>query len=211
MEEKELMQNIKGNTLPGRDGSYYFESDENFHELYPLPVATLASRHWTPLAVTKKAAAFLATHKGARILDIGCGVGKFCLSAAYFAPCARFYGVEQRKRLLAHAQNARAALRAENVYFLHANFMQLDFGSYDHFYFFNSFYENLEHAHKIDDSIVVSEELFNHYNRILFRQLAQKPGGTRIVTYHSMENEIPPEYYLVESASGNLLKCWIKA
>lgn len=207
MKENDLVQTL----LPERESAYYLESDEKFHELYPLPVATLASRHWTPLAVTRKACTFLATHEGARILDIGCGVGKFCLPAAFFAPYARFYGVEQRKRLLAHARNAQAALRVENANFLHANFTQLDFRNYDHFYFFNSFYENLEEAHKIDDSVAISEELFNHYNRVLFRQLAQKPKGTRIVTYHSMENEIPPEYYVVESVSGNLLKCWVKA
>ncbi|MGJ7030995.1 methyltransferase domain-containing protein [Niabella hirudinis] len=188
----------------------YFESDEKFHELYPMPVTALASRHWSPLEVSHKAAAFLATHKGVRILDIGCGVGKFCLSAAHYAPNATFYGVEQRKRLLEYAENAKDVLQVENVHFLHANFTQLDFKHYDHFYFFNSFYENLGVADKIDDSIDFSEGLFNHYNRMLYYQLKQKPKGTRIVTYHSMEDEIPPDYYVVKTVSGNLFKCWQK-
>ena len=214
MSINDRIQAVKESSLPEcteQDIATYFESDENFHELYPLPVTALARRHWTPLPVARKAAASLATHEGARILDIGCGVGKFCLSAAYFAPCARFYGVEQRRRLLEPAYKAQTILQIKNVHFIHANFTQLDFRNYDHFYFFNSFYENLEEADKIDDSIDFSEGLFNHYNRMLHQQLAQKPKGTRVVTYHSMEDEMPRDYYVVEAVSGNLLKCWIKA
>jgi len=32
-------------------------------------------------------------------LDIGSGVGKFCLAGAYYKPSASFFGVEQRKDL----------------------------------------------------------------------------------------------------------------
>jgi len=188
-----------------------FHSDERFHELYPPSISALAQRHWTPLSVSRKAAVFLAAESNARILDIGCGVGKFCLPAAHFAPGAVFYGVEQRKRLLYHAEKAKEALGIGNVHFIHANFTQLDFREYDHFYFFNSFYENLDGTEKIDDSIDYSSELFHYYNRFLYRQLDQKPPGTRLVTYHSMEEEIPADYHLADSSMNHLLKCWIKA
>lgn len=197
-------------TYRPQDQTDYFASDEHFHGLYPLPIAALAKRHWTPLEVSKRAADFLNTHEGARILDIGCGVGKFCLSAAHFSPGATFYGVEQRRQLLQYAENAKAALRLENVHFLHANFIKLDFQQFDHFYFFNSFYENLEGTDKIDDSIDYSNELFDYYNRILYNMLDRKPAGTRIVTYHSMEDEIPAGYCVLDSHSSNLLKCWVK-
>ncbi|MBZ4192490.1 class I SAM-dependent methyltransferase [Niabella sp. 3A5MI-3] len=189
----------------------FFESDERFHELYPLPIAALARRHWTPIEVARSAAAFLSTHKDVRILDIGCGVGKFCLSAAYFAADARFYGVEQRASLLHQAEEAKKVLQLGNVHFIHANFTQLDFSNYDHFYFFNAFYENLDGTEKIDDSIAYSNELFDYYNRYLYRLLDQKPAGTRMVTYHSMEDEMPADYYVVDELSNNLLKFWIKA
>ena len=35
----------------------------------------------------------------------------------------------------------------------HGNFTQLDFKNFDHFYFYNAFYENLAGTDKIDDSI----------------------------------------------------------
>ncbi|MBI5373477.1 MAG: class I SAM-dependent methyltransferase [Sphingobacteriales bacterium] len=188
----------------------WFSSDEQFNQLYPLPVQALARRHWTPLSVARKAAKFLAAENKTRILDIGSGVGKFCLSASYYYPGALYYGVEQRKSLIGHAETARKTLRADQVSFIHGNFTQLDLKNFDHFYFYNAFYENLTGTDKIDDSIDYSGELYNYYNRYLFRQLEQKPGGTRLATFHSLEEEIPQNYHEVGSEFDNLLKFWIK-
>lgn len=188
----------------------WFSSDEQFNQLYPLSIQVLARRHWTPLGVARKVANFLAADNNVRILDIGSGVGKFCLSAAYYKPKAFYYGVEQRKNLISHAENAREILHIENVSFLHGNFTQLDFKNYNHFYFYNSFYENLVGTDKIDDGIDYSGELYNYYNRYLYRQLEEKPGGTRLATFHSLEDEIPKSYHEVGSEFDNLLKFWIK-
>lgn len=185
-------------------------SDEKFNKLYPMPVRELARKHWTPLSVAQKAARFLAAEKNVRILDIGSGVGKFCLAAAQASPDAYYVGVEQRKHLIQHAQTARDMLGLQNVFFVHGNFTQLNFKLYDHFYFYNSFYENLAGTGKIDYSIDYSPELFSYYNRYLYRQLDQKAAGTRLVTYHSMEDEVPPDYHVVASEMENLLKYYIK-
>jgi SAM-dependent methyltransferase len=185
-------------------------SDERFNQLYPLSIQALAGRHWTPLIVARKAAAFLAAEKNVRILDIGSGVGKFCLAAAYSKPQAFYYGVEQRKSLIIEAEIVKKKLQLDNVSFIHGNFTQLDFKNYDHFYFFNSFYENLTGTNKIDDSIEYSHELYNYYNRYLFNQLQQKPAGTKLVTFHSLEDEVPEGYQLVAAEIGSLLKYWIK-
>lgn len=188
----------------------WFSSDEQFNQLYPLSIQILARRHWTPLGVTRKVANFLAAEDNARILDIGSGVGKFCLSAAFYKPNAFYYGIEQRKNLISHAEIARETLHLENVSFTHGNFTQLDFKNFDHFYFYNAFYENLSETDKIDDSIDYSSELYNYYNRYLYKQLDEKPGGTRVATFHSMEDEIPKSYHEVGSEFDNLLKFWIK-
>lgn len=186
------------------------DPDESFNQLYPPSIAKLAKRHWTPLQVAQKAADFLAAEKGARVLDVGSGAGKFCLAAASHKTDAFFYGIEQRKSLVDHAETARAILGLENISFIHGNFTQLDFRNYDHFYFYNSFYENLAGTDKIDDSIDYSGELYNYYNRYLYKQLAQKPSGTRLVTFHSLEDEVPESYHVVQTEMDNLLKCWIK-
>ena len=186
------------------------KSDYEFNQLYPPSIQALARKHWTPLLVAKKASEFLAAEKNVRILDIGSGVGKFCLGAAIHRPYATYVGVEQRKELIDHAEATRQLLHLENVSFIHGNFTQVDFTRYDHFYFLNSFYENLIGTEKIDERIEYSTELFDYYNRYLFKQLEKKPAGTRLATFHSVENEVPEGYLVMGSAISNLLKFWIK-
>ncbi|MES1219711.1 MAG: class I SAM-dependent methyltransferase [Bacteroidota bacterium] len=188
----------------------WFSSDAQFNHVYPTSIQSLAQRHWTPLVVAKKAAGFLAAEKNVKILDIGSGVGKFCLAAAHYKPDAFYYGIEQRKRLVSHAEVAKEILRTENVSFINGNFTQLDFRDYDHFYFYNSFYENIAGTEKIDKSIDYSLELYNYYNRYLYKQLEQKPPGTRVASFHSLEDEIPQGYHIVGSEINDLLKFWIK-
>lgn len=189
--------------------AYWFNSDNVFNQLYPHTVQPLAARHWTPLKVAQKAASFLDTGN-VKILDIGSGAGKFCLAAAYFHPKPFYYGVEQRKPLVYNAETARQVLQLKNVSFLHANFTQLNFRAYDHFYFYNSFYENIAEASQMDDSIDYSAELYGYYSRYLYRQLEQAPAGTRLATYHTLPEEIPASFCLVESFFDNRLDCWIK-
>ncbi len=188
----------------------WFATDLRFNTLYPPAIQNLAVRHWTPLAVARKAANFLAAEKNVRILDIGSGVGKFCLAAAHYKPMAEYIGVEQRISLITHAHLARETLGMYNVSFVHGNFTQLNFREYDNFYFYNSFYENLAISDKIDNSIAYSGELYNYYTRYLFKQLEQKPSGTRLATFYSLEDEVPADYHIVGSEMDNLLKFWIK-
>lgn len=191
-------------------GQNWFDSDEQFNRIFPHSIQYQSSRHWTPLEVVRKAANFLAVEKNTRILDIGSGPGKFCLGAAHFRPNAHFLGIEQRESLVQYADHAKQKLGLSNASFMHGNFTQLDFKDYHHFYFYNSFYENLAFADKIDNSIDYSGELYEYYAHYLFRQLERMPGGTRLATFHSLEDEIPSDYHVVGIEMDNLLKFWIK-
>lgn len=185
-------------------------SEMEFDALYPLSIQALADHHWTPLSIAVKAAHFLAGNEKVKILDIGSGVGKFCLAAAQHTPDASYHGVEQRQNLINYAEAAKRKLHLENVSFIHGNFTQLDFKKYDHFYFYNAFYENLAGTDKIDDSIDYSRELYMYYNRYLYNQLQKKEKGTRLCTLCSLENEVPPDFKLIHSDMDDQLKCWIK-
>lgn len=185
-------------------------SDRLFNELYPPHIQALARRHWTPLNIAKQAGNFLAVDDNVKVLDIGSGVGKFCITAAYYNPNAKFYGIEQRKNLVQYAEDTANMLNIENVNFIHGNFTQLSLKNFDHFYFYNSFYENLVDTDKIDSTINYSGELYHYYNHYLYRQLANSPEGTRLATFHSMEDEIPKEFCEVGRACSGLLKFWIK-
>jgi SAM-dependent methyltransferase len=188
----------------------WFNSDISFNKLYPDRIQALAKLHWTPLHIADLVALFLAGEKGGNILDIGSGVGKFCLAAAHYAPNSVFHGIEQRKSLITHAECAKKQLGLTNVNFIHGNFTQLDFSKFDHFYFYNSFYENLPGTEKIDDSIEYSDELYIYYKRYLCKQLEKKPKGTRLCTLCTWDHEIPPDYHVVGSEMLDRLKFWVK-
>ncbi len=189
--------------------SNFFKSDINFNDVYPLNIRRLSIRHWTPIHIAKLAAGFLAD-EGSKILDVGSGVGKFCLAGAYYAPDVQFFGVEQRESLVRRAVWAQRTLAIENVSFIHGNFTQLNLKEFNHFYFYNSFYENIDDIDRIDDEIDYSEALYEYYVRYLYNGFQQMPKGTKIVTYHSFQQEIPKGYEMVESHQNGDLIFWVK-
>jgi len=197
-------------TKNNREIEAYFSSDEAFGKLYPPSIQELAYRHWSPLEVAKKAANYLVTEKKTTILDIGSGVGKFCLAAAHLKPQASFVGVEQRKVLVEQAELAKQKLGVTNASFIQGNFTKIDFSKYDHFYFYNPFYENLLGTPKIDNSLDYSAELFDYYNAYLCRQLQKMPEGTRLVTFHIVEDELTEGYHIVGTDIDDSLKYWVK-
>ncbi|HEY5326923.1 MAG TPA: class I SAM-dependent methyltransferase [Mucilaginibacter sp.] len=185
-----------------------FSNDSTFDRMYP-EYFQLLSNHWTPLAIARKAAGFLA-EPGARVLDIGSGIGKFCLAAGYHFPETFFYGVEQRHELIYLAEEAKGRAKLPNVNFIYANITEVNFNRFDHFYFYNAFYENVDQANKIDDSIELSESLYIYYTQYLYSTLNEKAAGCRLVTYHSRDDEVPPGFKLAGVFDNALLKMWIK-
>lgn len=186
-----------------------FQNDSAFDWLYPEHIEAKSRRHWTPLAVAQKAAAFLA-QPDVRVLDIGSGTGKFCLTGAYHFADTFFYGVEQRHELVLYAEEAKNYMQLPNAHFIYANMTQVKFGEFDHFYFYNSFYENIDPEDPIDNTIDTSYSLYNYYTRYLFNELDKKPAGTRLVTFHTTNEEVPSSYRLTDMDYDTLLKMWIK-
>ena len=192
-------------TSPNR----YYRSDDHFNAVYPPAMRMLASQHWTPLRIAREAMDFIGNDNSS-VLDIGSGVGKFCLSAAHYAPNVKFTGVEQRQYLVHHAQKAQKELQIGNVTFVHANFTDIDLLAYDHFYFFNSFFEHLHENGRIDNHIEHSEAMYDHYVNILYGALAKTLPGTKLVTYHSLPGELPKGFELVRSGEKGDLRFWRK-
>jgi SAM-dependent methyltransferase len=186
-----------------------FEEDGAFDCLYPKHIEEISHKHWTPLSVVRKAAQFLS-EPDARVLDIGSGVGKFCLAGAQYCPDTFFFGVEQRHELVLYGEEAKQYTQLANVHFFHANMTQINFKEFDHFYFYNSFYENVDTLQRIDDTIETSFGLYKYYTQYLMNALDQKPSGTRLVTFQSLEEEVPSSYTLANVSYDTLLKMWIK-
>jgi SAM-dependent methyltransferase len=187
------------------------KTDDDFNNIYPPSIQAFARQHWTPLHVAKLATAFLTSGLSpVKILDIGSGAGKFCLAGACYAPKHHFYGIEQRKYVFDEAINAQRKIGLSNVFFKHGNFTQLNLHQFDHFYFFNSFYENIHDEGRMDENIDYSESLYNYYVCYLHSSLQSMPTGTKIVTYHSLYEEIPLSYDLVDTQERGNLNFWIK-
>lgn len=189
--------------------SSLFHSDSSFDWLYPEHLQLISEKHWTPIRIARKAAKFLAL-PSSKVLDIGSGIGKFCLTGAFHYPLTSFYGVEQRHELVYFAEEARNYAQLDNANFIHANITQVNFESFDHFYFYNSFWENIDQSNKIDDTIETSFNLYSYYTHYLFNMLYTRPPGTRLVTFQGAIEEIPLNYKLVETSENSLLRMWIK-
>jgi ubiquinone/menaquinone biosynthesis C-methylase UbiE len=186
-----------------------FYKDTAFDELYPGHIRELSRMHWTPVDIARKAGDFLAI-PNARVLDIGSGVGKFCITAGFFHPETTFHGIEQREELYTFAEIAKAEINLPNVNFIHGNLTGLDFEGFDHFYFYNPFFENIEPDSRIDYTVRTSFELYHRYGRLVYEMLEKKPPETRLVTFHSTDSQVPPAFRLVGNSYNKLLKMWIK-
>jgi hypothetical protein len=102
--------------------------------------------------------------------------------------------MEQRKHLCALARATIEQAGISNAKIIHGNIVELDFSGYDAFYIFNPFQENIELTMKIDEAIVLSEDLYDRYIEHVARQLAMAPLGTRVATYCGSFEEVPLGY-----------------
>jgi len=183
--------------------------DECFDQIYPPKVRELSWRHWTPVSVVVEAAKLLVTGPETRVLDIGCGPGKFCLVAAALTN-ASFTGIEQRGDLVAIARRTAFKHGLTNVDIIHGNVTDLSFASFDVFYLFNPFEENMFPPQKIDSSVPLSRNLYERYTQYVANQLEQRPVGTRVVTYAGSDLEVPASYECQQRLLACELKLWIK-
>jgi SAM-dependent methyltransferase len=182
--------------------------DEDFDARCPRNMRHLATMHWTRAAIARMATQYLVTSSDTKVLDIGSGVGKFCIVGAAFSN-AFFTGVEQRKKLCDVANKIAGEYKLTNTQFIHANITSIDFSNYDAFYFYNSFHENMERTAAIDNSIPLEPSLYFLYSKYLAEQFDKLPVGTRLVTFWS-DNQVPISYELLYSELYGALKFWRK-
>ena len=183
--------------------------DDRFDLVYPPEIRAVSSVHWTPVIVARRAAEFLVSEPGARVLDIGCGPGKFCIVGA-LATDGRFTGVEQRKHLCEAARSVIGQANLPNAEIIHGNATEIEFSNFDAFCLFNPFEENLETTLKIDATVNLSSDLYEKYTEHVARQLALAPLGTRVATFYGVCEEVPLGYECLESSLDYGLKFWEK-
>ncbi|HEY5825444.1 MAG TPA: methyltransferase domain-containing protein [Cyclobacteriaceae bacterium] len=184
-------------------------TDKDFNAIYPPHIRRLAKKHWTPLAVARTAALFLAKKRGTKILDIGSGVGKFCMVGAALTK-AHFTGVEQRAELVEISSQLSASYGLKNAGYINANITAVDFHDFNGFYLYNSFFENLDPRNGIDKKIATNAKLYESYGSHVSDKLRSLPAGVRLATYHTDEWIVPKEFELVYNLFDGKLKLWEK-
>jgi SAM-dependent methyltransferase len=183
--------------------------DPDFDALFPPPVAALAERHFTPVDVARRAADLLVESSDSHVLDVGSGVGKFCVVGA-LTTGARFTGVEHRQHFVEHARELARRLGAENAEFFHADATIMDWRAFDGIYLFNPFAENLWTP--LDTTVPAEPRLFHQYVQETKERLRATRKGTRVVTFHGFGASMPAGYRLAwrEPAGADVLDLWIK-
>lgn len=187
------------------------EDDEKFDRLYPPPIRDLSGIHWTPVRVARRAAELLDLSSSSRVLDVGSGVGKFCLVAAAHSP-ATFVGIERRQNLVDLAEAARSTLASSRVSFVHADALQMEWKDFHALYFYNPYGE-----HFLDDEERIDGERYGmgEYSRTVMRtqhHLDLMPAGTKVALYHGMGGEMPASYRQIHREWGGTgtIEIWQK-
>lgn len=185
--------------------------DERFDALLPPWARELSRHHWTPVAVAKRAAELLAVRHGMRVLDVGAGVGKFCLVGASTTG-GIFVGVEQRARLVEVARAIAQRCGVDRCSFVHGNMLDFEWSGFDGLYLFNPFAEQLPASAPIDEAVPRSARRYRRYVRFVEEKLAEARQRTRLVTYHGFGGRVPPGWRAIvrEPCGTDWVELWVK-
>ncbi|HSI64875.1 MAG TPA: class I SAM-dependent methyltransferase [Candidatus Saccharimonadia bacterium] len=183
--------------------------DEEFDRVFPERVRSLSPCHWTPVEAGRQAAQWLVTEPGTRVLDVGCGPGKFCAIGAA-TTLGHFTGVEQRGHLCRAGRSMLGKYGIPRVDIIQANVTDVAFQEFDAFYIFNPFEENVFESLRIDEGVDLNATFYFQYTSYVRGELSRLPEGTRVVTFWGDCEEIPSCYDCEETACGGRLRLWIK-
>jgi predicted RNA methylase len=187
--------------------------DRSFDRFLPDPLRLVSPEYWTPLAVAKRAADWLEDQGIRTVVDIGSGVGKFCVAGALFSQC-RFTGLEQHSSLVRSAEVLVDLFDLnDRVSFVTGALGAVPTPIGDAYYFFNPFgeywlgadYPTVSDADvagtRWSDDIAAAEDL-----------LDSVPAGTWILTCNGFGGRMPVSYELVrvDWEFGGVLRLWRK-
>lgn len=184
-------------------------SEEGFNALLPGHLQKVSRIYFTPFYVARIAAQWLTEDGQKKILDIGAGVGKFCIAGAVNSD-SEFHGVEYRPSLVKLANRIIAHYEIRNAFIHKGNVVETDFERFDAFYMYNPFYENLAHSDRLNSEVELARSLYVHYFNHTEQKLDKTRPGTRLVTFHGNNFEVPGSFKKLKEAENGSLKLWIK-
>ena len=187
-------------------------ADRVFDEVFPPPARARSTVYWTPVEVGVRAATLLANSRaGAKLLDIGSGVGKFCIVAAA-AVNAHAHGIEHRPHLVDIAREAAAKIGVSPT-FDGGTIEEQDAAAIDGFYLFNPFGENLcQGLDRLDSTVELSAQRFSRDIDATELLFSRARVGARVVTYCGFGGDMPEDFARIrqELCGGGRLELWVK-
>lgn len=169
--------------------------DDAFDQFIPFQDQQVSTDYWTPLLVATRAAQWL-TYFGARsVVDVGSGVGKFCVAAALGSSC-QFTGIEHRPRLVEAARTLATLFEvSDRVAFVESAVIDMGWPKADAYYLYNPFGENLaSEKFQIDREVELGLARYQREIAAAERYIEHAPRGTFVLTYNGFGGRVPDSY-----------------
>lgn len=184
-------------------------TEENFNNSLPDYLQNRSKRFFTSFDIAQTATEWLTEDGKKNILDIGAGVGKFCMVGAKFSD-SFFCGIEYRASLSKIANELIIKFDIPNAIVQNGNVTEIDFKNFDAFYLYNPFFENLIPSLRLNNEVPLAAPLYRYYFNYTEEQLDKTNSETRLVTYHGNNFEVPASFKKLKESKDGTLKLWIK-
>ncbi|MDP1802017.1 MAG: class I SAM-dependent methyltransferase [Bacteroidota bacterium] len=184
-------------------------TEENFSNLLPEYLQKASKIYFTPLRIAQIATQWLTDDGKKNVLDIGAGVGKFCVAGARYSD-SYFHGIEYRPSLAELGNTIIKQFEIKNAFIQNTNILDVDFTNFDAFYLYNPFFENLMFRAQLNNEVDLSGSLYGYYYNHTEKELHKTKSGTRLVTFHGNNYEVPDSFEKIKDAEGGSLKLWVK-
>ncbi len=188
---EEQIKEIKGRILKN-----HAITDIEFDQFYPKNIRSLSAIQWTPLKVIDRSLELLRLTSSDSVLDVGSGVGKFCIYASMKCD-AKFNGIEKRNSLVEISNALRIEFNLKNVQFKCGDMNSVDWYEHSVFYFYNPFFESLRGTGRIDGTVPHGLKPFSKSIHQAKECLKRTKSGTKVITFHTMGGKLPKDFILI--------------
>jgi SAM-dependent methyltransferase len=174
-------------------------NDDVWDQMYPAHIRRLSALHWTPINLVRAVMEELQPRAQDHLLDLGSGVGKFCMMASLLCQ-AQITGVEQREQLHRIAVWCAKKLKLrQGLKFICQDAFDLDWDAFSIIYAYNPFQEHLQNhgAPAIDETIALSDQTHGEIMAKMWHRLEGVRPGTKVVCLYGWGGGFPPAYHLL--------------
>ncbi|TGL37239.1 methyltransferase [Leptospira perdikensis] len=177
----------------------------------PKNFQTLSPFQWTPVSVIERTWAYLQVDQAKSIVDLGSGVGKFCIYLSLLSKdTIRIIGLEDREDLVSVSESQKILWDRNQVEFQRFDFLKNFPSGHSHYYCFNPLYETMKGKHSIDQQKEKSASRFLKDLQILKQNLLLLKPKSKLITFHGFGGNYLPGFKTVlkEEISGGEYMVW---